>query len=156
MVHHHALVPQRRPDAPVAVALELVADRADPGEDLVRRHRERAAHRRRLIARGPSARTLCDGDAAGPVTTEVVPLLGRGACFKAPFSSSISSACRPTSRSSAAIRASYSWIRSAACTSSSKAPASNLPTQIRISWREMSWRLDKPCSVSPAMNSSAT
>ena len=47
-------------------------------------------------------------------------------------------------------------IRSAACTSSSKAPASNLPTQIRISWREMSWRLESACRVSPAMNSSAT
>jgi hypothetical protein len=95
-------------------------------------------------------------DATGPVTIEVVPLLGRGACFKAPFSSSISSACRPTIRSRAAILASYSCSRSAACTSSSRAPASNLPTQIRISCREMSCRLDNPCSVSPAMNSSAT
>ena len=90
-----------------------------------------------------SSHPLLNGDGAGPVTTEVVALLGRGACFKAPFSSSISSAWRPTIRSRAAILASYSWIRSAACTSSSKAPASNLPTQIRISWRETSWRLDK-------------
>ena len=67
---------------------------------------------------------------------EVVALLGRGACFKAPFSNSISSACRPTIRSRAAILASYSCSRSAACTSSSRAPASNLPTQIRISCRE--------------------
>ena len=29
------------------------------------------------------------------------------------------------------------------------APASNLPTQIRTSWREMSWRLASACSVSP-------
>src|SRR3954454_4142854 len=33
----------------------------------------------------------------------VLALLGRGACFKAPFSSSISSAWRPTIRSRAAI-----------------------------------------------------
>ena len=73
-----------------------------------------------------------DGKATGPVTTEVVALLGRGACFGAPFRSSISGAWRPTIRSSAAILASHSWIRSAACTSSSKAPASKLPTQLRI------------------------
>jgi hypothetical protein len=69
----------------------------------------------------------------GPVTTEVVALFGRGACFKAPFNSSISRACRPTNRSRAAILASYFWSKSAAWTSSSSAPASNLPTQIRIS-----------------------
>jgi hypothetical protein len=68
--------------------------------------------------------------------TEVAVLLGRGACFNAPFSNSISSACRPAIRSSAATLASYSWSRSAACASSSSAPASNLPTQIRISWRD--------------------
>ncbi len=90
------------------------------------------------------------------MTTEVLALFGRGACFKAPFSSSISNTCRPTSRSRAAILASYSCIRSAACTSSSNAPASNLPTQIRISCREMSCCLDNACSVSPAMNSFAT
>jgi hypothetical protein len=86
----------------------------------------------------------------GPVTMEVLALLGRGACFKAPFSNSISSACRPTIRSSAAILASYSCSRSAACTSPSSAPASNLPTQIRISCREMSCRCARACSVAPA------
>jgi hypothetical protein len=55
-----------------------------------------------------------DGDAAGPVMTDVVPLLGRGAFLRAPFRNSSSRACLPTSRSSAAIWASYSWIRSAA------------------------------------------
>ena len=122
----------------------------------VRRCRgERATCRRRWIARGSSARTLLGRRWRGPVTTEVIALLGRGACFKAPFSSSISSAWRPTIRSRAAILASYSWIRSAACTSSSEAPASNLPTQMRISWRETSWRLESACSLSPAMNSSS-
>jgi hypothetical protein len=42
------------------------------------------------------------------------------------------SACRPTMRSSAAILASYSWSRSAAWASSSKAPASYFSTQTRI------------------------
>ena len=54
--------------------------------------------------------------------TDVFAFLGRGAFFRAPFRNSISSACRPTIRSNAAILASYSWSRSAACASSSKAP----------------------------------
>src|ERR1700712_1377810 len=155
-VHNHALVTQRRTDPTVAIALELVADRADPGQNAlsiqrgcrdVVKSRPRQPHQ--LAPPG-------HGKAAGPVTTEVLALLGRGKCLKAPFSSSSSSACRPTIRSRAAILASYSWIRSAACTSSSRAPASNLPTQIRTNWREMSCRFESACSVSPAMNSSAT
>ena len=63
---------------------------------------------------------------------------------------------RPTIRSRAAILASYSCIRSAACTSSFSAPASNLPTQIRINYREMSCRRDSPGSISPARNASVT
>ena len=47
-----------------------------------------------------------DGEAAGPVMTDVLALLGRGALFRAPFRNSISRACRPTRRSSAAIFAS--------------------------------------------------
>src|SRR5215470_4124656 len=53
--------------------------------------------------------------------TDVFTLLGRAAFFRAPFRNSISSACRPTMRSNAAIFASYSWSRSAAWASSSKA-----------------------------------
>jgi hypothetical protein len=49
-----------------------------------------------------------DGEATGPMTTDVVPLLGGGALFRAPFRNSSSRACLPTSRSRAAIRASYS------------------------------------------------
>ena len=56
----------------------------------------------------------------------------------------------PTRRSRAAIRASYSWIVLAASASSSKAPASCLSTQIRISVRESSWRRARPWRVSPA------
>ena len=38
----------------------------------------------------------------GPVMTDVVALLGRGAFFSAPFRNSISSACLPNARTSAA------------------------------------------------------
>ncbi len=97
-----------------------------------------------------------DGEAVGPAITHIRSLLGRRPCRRAPFTNSSSIACRPTSRSSAAIRASYSWIRSAACASSSNSPASYFPTQTRIRLRKMSWRFAKPCSVSPARNSWAT
>jgi hypothetical protein len=100
--------------------------------------------------------SLRDGQAAGPPMTDVVAPLRRGAFFSAPLRNSISSAWRPTMRSRAAILASYSWIRSAARASSSKAPASNLATQTRIRLREISWRLARPCKVSPATNSYAT
>ena len=143
---------QSRSDTPIAVALELVADRADPDEKVARRGRGRSVVE--SGARQPhQLASPADRDAAGPVTTEVLAPFGRGTCFNAPFSSSISSACRPTRRSRAAILASYSWIRSAAWTSSSRARASNLPTQMRISWPETPCRCDRPCSASPARNS---
>ena len=107
-VHDETLVAQRRPDPPIAVAFELVTDRADGADELVLTERNGG-----LVVEGRAreAHQLApslDGDGVGPVTTEVVALLGRGACFKAPFSSSISSAWRPTIRSRAAILASYS------------------------------------------------
>ena len=55
----------------------------------------------------------------------------------------------PTRRSSAAIRASYSWIMLAASTSSSKAPVPYFSTQIRIRVRDRSWRRARSWSVSP-------
>ena len=64
--------------------------------------------------------------------TDVVAILGRGALFTAPFRNSSSSACLPTSRSSAAIRASYCCSRSDVTASSSKSPASYFCTQTRI------------------------
>jgi hypothetical protein len=39
-VHHYALVAERRTHPPVAVALEFVADRADPFDDLVQGRRD--------------------------------------------------------------------------------------------------------------------
>src|SRR5208282_1505863 len=76
-VHHDALVAQRRPNAPIAVTLELVADRADPGDKLGGLQRNR-----RYIIKGGTRQAHqlappADGDATGPVTTEVFALLGR-------------------------------------------------------------------------------
>jgi hypothetical protein len=43
--------------------------------------------------------SLGDGETTmGPVMTDVIALLGRGAFFSAPFRNSISSACLPTFR----------------------------------------------------------
>lgn len=124
VVHDKTLLPKRRTDAAVAVELEPVADR------------ERRFDNGGVV--GPPFRAVIiggardsdqpvsfrDGDAAGPVMTDIVPFFSRGALFRAPFRNSSSRACLPTSRSSAAIRASYSWMRSAACASSSNAPCS--------------------------------
>src|ERR1700712_3218302 len=113
-VYHNTLVAQRCTDPAITVAFELVTNCADPGEDLpsIQRCRGRVVEGR---SREPHQLTASlDREGRGPTTTQVLALFGRGACFKAPFSRSSSSACLPTSRSSAAIRPSYSWIRSAA------------------------------------------
>ena len=88
--------------------------------------------------------SLGDGEACGPVTTDMGALPGRRPCRCAPFRNSSSRACLPTKRSRAAMRASYSWIVLAASASSSKAPASYLSTQIRIRFRDRSWRRTRP------------
>src|SRR6266705_2089960 len=88
-------------------------------------------------------------EAAGPAMTDVLALLGRRACREAPFKNSFSSASLPTSRSSAAMRASYS-ASTAAAVSLSSAPASSLAIQMRIRLRLTSCRLASPWSVSPA------
>jgi hypothetical protein len=46
-VHHHALMAKRSAHAPVAIALELVADRADPAEQIAGWGRRRAVIERR-------------------------------------------------------------------------------------------------------------
>src|SRR5580704_8148702 len=133
VINEDALMSQLGADAPIAVSLELITDRLHVADDLG----VIGTRVRRVIEGGPGQThqptSLRDGETAGPATTDVVSLLGRGALFRAPFRNSISRACRPTMRSSAAILASYSCSRSAAWTSSSSAPASYLPTQIRIS-----------------------
>jgi hypothetical protein len=104
----------------------------------------------------PQPTSLWDGEPAGPSITDVGALFGNGPLRRAPFRNSNSRACLPTSRSSAAMRASSVWIRSTAFASSSNAPASYWATQTRTRLRQMSCRLARPCSVSPARNSCAT
>jgi hypothetical protein len=48
--------------------------------------------------------SFVNGQPCGPVITDILPLLGRGAFLSAPCRNSSSSACLPTSRSSAAMR----------------------------------------------------
>ena len=102
-VHHDAITAQRRTDPSVAIELELVPDRADPGEKSIVGQRGR-----QCVVKGGSHEPhqlapRADGGATGPVTTEVLALFGRGACFKASCSSSTSSVWRPTRRSRVAI-----------------------------------------------------
>src|SRR5262249_53738661 len=133
-----ALLPKGSADTTVAVGLELLADREHRLHDrgvvgsllwLVIVGRARNSHQ-------PAS--FGDREAVGPVMTDVVTFFGRCVFFRAPFRNSSSRACLPTSRSRAAIRASYSWIRSTASTSSSKAPSSYLRIQMRIRLRAMS------------------
>ena len=92
----------------IAIGLKLIADRRDIGDDLsvVSLHRWCVVIGRTRQA--DQAASFGDGDAVGPVKTDVLALLGRGMLFSAPFRNSISRACLPTIRSSAAIFASYS------------------------------------------------
>src|ERR1700732_2511562 len=93
---------------PIAVSLELIADNDDFRDEFD------VAHRcgRHIIESGAiesgarqshQTASFADGKTLGPLITDVVALLGRGAFFSAPFRNSISSACRPTMRSRAAI-----------------------------------------------------
>ena len=117
-------MPQRGTHAPPAVAFELVADRRDRFDD---RSVVVGAGAGLVVGRASDPHqpaSFGDGDARGPTIADVGALFGRGAFFRAPFRNSSSSACLPTSRSSAAIRASYCSTRSAAAASSSNAPVS--------------------------------
>jgi hypothetical protein len=93
-------------DAAIAVALEGVGDGADlrddrPVPELALGFSVEAGTRDAHQFASPP-----DGEAAGPLVTDVGALFREGPERTAPFKKSISSACRPTSRSSAAIRAS--------------------------------------------------
>src|SRR3954464_260257 len=104
-VHEVALVAQLGGDATIAVGLELRADRLDTGEALGISPRKRGA----VVSRSSDAHqpaSLSDGDTAGPAITDIGALLGTRPCCRAPFRNSISTACRPTIRSSVAIFAS--------------------------------------------------
>ena len=87
--------------------------------------------------------------------TDVLALLGRGTLFSAPFRNSISRACLPTMRS---IRRDLRFVLLKKIGSAGiliKGPSLSFLTQIWIRLREMSWRLARPWSVSPAMKSRA-
>src|SRR5438270_8372985 len=90
------------------IGVKLSAARSDIIDDLsvVSLHRRCVVIGRARQAH--QAASFGDGDAVGPVKTDVLALLGRGTLFSAPFRNSISRACLPTMRSSAAIFASYS------------------------------------------------
>src|SRR6516164_11595742 len=95
-------------NAAIAIGLKLIADRGHSGDD----RGVVSFHRRRVIKgrawQPHQTASFGDGDAVGPATTDAIALLGRDAFRSAPFRNSISSACLPTMRSSAAIFASYS------------------------------------------------
>jgi hypothetical protein len=110
-VDDKTLAAQLGADPPIAVSLELIADNDDFRDEFD------VAHRcgRHIIESGAiesgarqshQTASFADGKTLGALITDVVALLGRGAFFSAPFRNSISSACRPTMRSRAAIFAS--------------------------------------------------
>src|SRR3954471_8270981 len=106
VVGDDALLAQRSLHAAIAIGLEAVADRYHSFDErgIVEAHRRTVVEGRACDPHQTAS--FGDGDATGPVVTKVDALLGRGACFRAPFRNSISKACLPTSRSSAAILAS--------------------------------------------------
>src|SRR3954454_18808590 len=104
-VDEMALVPQLGGDTPVAVGLELRADRLDVGDDLgIPIGRALTVVGRPSDAHQPAS--LSNGETAGPAITDIGALLDNRPCCRAPFKNSISSACRPTIRSRVEILAS--------------------------------------------------
>lgn len=106
VVHHHAPLPERGPDPAPAIGLEFVADR---GHDLDQGGVADLAPRCVVVGGARDPHQLAsprDREAGGPATADVVPFLGGAPERTAPFRNSSSSACLPTSRSRAAIRAS--------------------------------------------------
>jgi hypothetical protein len=106
VIDGHALLAKRRPDTAPPIVFELVADRGNGYDD-----RGVVGLATRLViecrARDPHQPTsFGDGEVTGPVIADVSSLLCRGRACRAPFRNSSSRACFPTSRSSAAMRAS--------------------------------------------------
>ena len=106
VVRNDPLLSKRSPDTTPAIRLELAGNSRD-GLD---KGRIIGLDRRRVVEGGagdphqPAA--LGGGEAAGPVMADIGPLRGVAPERSAPFRNSSSSACLPTRRSSAAIRAS--------------------------------------------------
>jgi hypothetical protein len=135
-----ATVAELGADPAVAVALEDVGDRADLRHDLGIGRFALGCGVEGGAWQSHQRTSPLDGEAPGPLVADVGPFLGNRAFFGAPFRNSISSAWRPTSRSSAAIRVSYSPSSSADAMSWSSEPDSAFSTQIRIRLRDRSWR----------------
>ena len=105
-IDDYAAMAQLGTNPPIAIGFEFIADRYDG-----RNQRSVVSGPWRNVVIGGARQahqpaSFGDGEATGPVMTDVLALLGRGALFRAPFRNSISRACRPTMRSSAAIFAS--------------------------------------------------
>jgi len=118
-VHDQAAMAQLGGDAPIAIGGIVFADRRDLGPD---RPVDGTGCRFRIEAGACNLHQVApplDGDAFGPVIADPGALLGETAVRAAPFKNSISRAWQPTSRSSAAMRASRSSMRSTASASSS-------------------------------------
>src|SRR2546422_9005087 len=83
MIDDDALMPEFGADAPITVSLELIADRPYAVDDLgvVEIRGRRVVEGRSGQAHQPTS--LRDGETAGPETTDLVSLLGRGAFFSA-------------------------------------------------------------------------
>ena len=144
-----AAMPERHLPAPPDIGFELILDRL---------HRlDQGGVVGRVLwlvviggVRDPhQSASFGDREACGPMMAGMGALLDRRPCRCAPFRNSSFRACSPSRRSSAVVRAAYSWIVLAASASSSKAPASYLSTQIRIGVRDRSWRRASPWRVSP-------
>lgn len=100
MIGNDALVLLGSPDPAPAIGFELVRGR-DKQFGVIE-----PLSRVAIVGRSCDAHQLTasrDGHVEGPVTTDVVPLLGRGALRRAPLRNSNSSACLPTRRSRAAM-----------------------------------------------------
>src|SRR5690606_23957507 len=101
-IDHMAPVAQLGADPAVAIGGASLGDLPDPGESRILGRLCRYG----VIARTRHAHQLApplDGEARGPLITDMGALRREGPARRAPFKNSISSAWRPTSRSSAPI-----------------------------------------------------
>src|SRR5262249_9732738 len=107
VVDDHSSMLQLGANPPPAVAFKLVADHANGFDDCcVVGERWRGV----VVGRAGDSHqpaSFADAQTRGPTMTDVFALFGGGALLRAPFRNSNSNACLPTSRSRAAIRASY-------------------------------------------------
>src|SRR5438876_9895574 len=107
VVDDDSVVDQLSGHTPIAVARPFCADLLDAFDEpsLL----DRLACRLVVVGRPCEPHqpaSFTDGEATGPLTTDIVALVGGRASREAPFRNSFSNASLPTRRSSAAMRAS--------------------------------------------------